>query len=100
MQNELKTKKEQQGTAFSAQDQARLDAINEIITPLEKCAGAAGSLSNFITFRENTAGLIKAVKQNINVLEKYKQFPAQLYQWTHLTDRYLTEISSLLSNFV
>ena len=53
-----------------------------------------------MTFQENTAGLISSVKQNINVLEKYKEFPGQLYQWTHLTDRYLTEISSLLSNFV
>lgn len=57
-------------------------------------------MGDFMTFQENTAGLISSVKQNINVLEKYKEFPGQLYQWTHLTDRYLTEISSLLSNFV
>jgi len=57
-------------------------------------------LNNFLTFRENTAGLIGSVKQNIKVLEKYKQFPVQLYQRTHLTDRYLTELSALLSNFV
>jgi len=34
------------------------------------------------------------------VLEKYKEFPTQLYSWTHLTDRYLTELSALLSDFM
>ena len=57
-------------------------------------------MGKFLTFRENTAGLINSVKQNIIVLEKYKKFPTQLYQWTHLTDRYLTEISALLSDTI
>ena len=85
---------------FWKTEQTRLDAINGITSNLEKCSGLAGSMGDFMTFQENTAGLISSVKQNINVLEKYKEFPGQLYQWTHLTDRYLTEISSLLSNFV
>ena len=100
MQSDLQIKKEKMGDKFPAEDQARLDTITEVVTPLQKCAGAAGSLSNFLSFRENTSGLINSVKQNIKVLEKYKQFPAQLYQRTHLTDRYLTELSALLSNFV
>lgn len=76
-----------------------MDNINEIVKNLEKCSGIAGEASNFLSFRENTAGLISSVKANINVLEKYKAFPTQLYQWTHLSDRYLTEISALLSDF-
>ncbi|HBB03410.1 TPA: hypothetical protein DCZ39_00690 [Patescibacteria group bacterium] len=57
-------------------------------------------MNTFISFKENSAGIIRSIKQNINVLEKYKEFPTQLYAWTHITDRYLTEISSLLSDFV
>ncbi|MEI6775070.1 MAG: hypothetical protein WCL18_10285 [bacterium] len=53
-------------------------------------------MDGFLSFRENTAGLISSVKQNIKVLQKYKEFPTQLYQRTHLVDRYLTELSSLL----
>lgn len=96
----LENEKKAEGKNFSQDKQARLDAINAVVLKLQKCSGAAGSLNNFLTFRENTAGVINSVKQNINVLEKYKQFPNQLYERTHLTDRYLTEISSLLSNFV
>lgn len=88
------------GTSFSKTDQARLDTINGIVANLEKCSGVAWSMDGFLSFRENTAGLISSVKANINVLEKYKEFPTQLYQRTHLTDRYLTELSSLLWDFV
>lgn len=57
-------------------------------------------MNDFLKFRENTAGLISSIKANIKVLEKYKQFPGQLYQRTHLTDRYLTEVSAMLSDFI
>jgi hypothetical protein len=70
------------------------------IKNIKQCAGVAGSMGSFISFKENSAGLISSIKENINVLEKYKQFPTQLYERTHITDRYLTEISSLLSDFV
>lgn len=36
----------------------------------------------------------------MKVLDNYKKFPTQLYARTHVTDTYLTEISSLLSTFV
>ena len=77
-----------------------LALANAKVKNLEKCAGVAGSMNSFISFKENSAGLISSIKENINVLNKYKQFPTQLYQRTHITDRYLTELSALLSNFV
>ncbi|MEI6118597.1 MAG: hypothetical protein WCP92_05225 [bacterium] len=57
-------------------------------------------MDGFLSFKENTAEIIRAVKQNIKVLQKYKEFPSQLYQRTHITDRYLTEISALISDVV
>lgn len=99
IQTKLSAQKLLSGSSFTKEDQARLDGINEIIANLEKCSNIAWSMDGFLSFRENTAGLIRSVKANINVLEKYKEFPTQLYQWTHLTDRYLTEISALISDF-
>lgn len=96
----LKWQKLLSGTSFSAEDQARLDTINAIVDKWEKCGNIAWSMDGFLKFRENTAGLISSVKANINVLEKYKEFPTQLYQRTHLTDRYLTELSALIWDFV
>lgn len=77
-----------------------MDIADKQVKTLEKCTGIAGSMDTFLSFRENTAGLISSVKANINVLEEYKKFPTQLYEWTHLTDRYLTELSDILSEFV
>lgn len=59
-----------------------------------------GDLTKFLKFRDEMDKIIRSVKQNIQVLEKYKKFPLQLYERTHLSDKYLTELSALLSNFV
>ena len=40
------------------------------------------------------------VRENIKVLDQYKRFPLQLYQWIHVTDRYLGEIASMVENFL
>jgi len=61
---------------------------------------SSSSINSFFTFSENSAELIRSIRENIKVIEQYRQFPTQLYQWTHITDRYLTEISSILSDFV
>lgn len=65
-----------------------------------KCNSFRENSSKFITFQENTAQLIKSIRQNIKVLDQYKKFPLQLYQRIHVSDRYLTEVTSILSNFV
>ncbi|MEI8091143.1 MAG: hypothetical protein WCG98_02605 [bacterium] len=56
---------------------------------LEKCSGITEGIGSFITFRENSAGLIGSVQENMKVLDQYKQFPTQLYSRIHITDRYL-----------
>ena len=94
----LLLQKEKEGRNFK--NQASLDLTNIQVQKLEKCSGIATSANGFVSFRENSAGLIRSVKQNINVLEKYKQFPTQLYERTHISDRYLTELSSLLSDYI
>lgn len=62
----------------------------------------SGTIANAenIKITENMTRTINAVKANIIALEKYKDFPSQLYERTHINDRYLTEISALLSDFV
>ncbi len=79
---------------------ALCQTVNKTEAQIAKCKDIEASSKKFITFRENSAGIIKSVKQNINVLEKYKQFPTQLYERTHISDRYLTELSALLSDYI
>ena len=37
--------------------------------------------------------------QNVQTLEAYKRFPLQIYEWMHVTDKYLWDISALIGNF-
>ncbi len=57
-------------------------------------------LDNFIDIQTNTNQLIWSVKQNIETLKLYKKFPLDLYERIHVWDRYLSEISSVVNNFL
>ena len=37
--------------------------------------------------------------QNVQTLEAYKRFPLQIYEWLHVTDKYIGDISALVWNF-
>ncbi len=57
-------------------------------------------LAQFLQFKEESQALIWSVRQNLKTLELYQQFPLQLYEWIHVSDKYLGDIASLLGNFV
>lgn len=57
-------------------------------------------LDQFFNFQTEADKLIRKMKQNLKTLEMYQQFPLELYAWLHVTDRYLTNLSSMISNFL
>jgi len=85
---------------ISEEQKKQLEEIQQTYKQVEMCIWFNGQLWSFLSFQENTAELIQSVKANINTLEQYKEFPTQLYERTHITDRYLTELSAVLSEFV
>ena len=62
--------------------------------------GVNVNLANYFAIRENTQILIRNVNENIKVLQQYKQFPLELYERVHVTDRYLSEVSSVVDAFL
>ncbi len=44
--------------------------------------------------------LINSVETNIETLQEYKEFPLELYDWLHIVDRYLTELSCIIEEFL
>jgi len=79
--------------------------LNNLDNQMKKnvaCAKIAWNtkLSNFIKFKEDSSALIASVEENIRILESYKKFPLELYEWIHVFDRYLSELSSIVSGFV
>jgi hypothetical protein len=57
-------------------------------------------LDQFFDFQTQSDQLIRKMKQNLKTLEMYEQFPLELYAWLHVTDKYLTNLSSMISNFL
>ena len=92
--------KKQQTGIFTNQEQERLNRIEARLEKVKQCGDFVKGLWWFLKFYENTAGLIQSIKQNIKVLEQYKKFPLQLYERIHVVDRYLTEITSVFSDFL
>ena len=56
------------------------------------------SLKWFLNLSATLDKLVIAVKQNMETLQQYKKFPLQLYDWIHVIDKYLWDISSLISS--
>lgn len=43
--------------------------------------------------------VVRALKQNINTLERYREFPTELNKWLSVSQRYLTEVTDTVSTF-
>lgn len=58
------------------------------------------SIANIMTITSQTDAFENRIRENIKVLDQYKRFPLQLYEWIHVTDRYLWEVTSMVENFL
>lgn len=54
----------------------------------------------FLTLKVDFDKLIKSVEQNIDILDSYKEFPQKLYEWLHVSDRYLSELLCIIDEFL
>jgi hypothetical protein len=70
-----------------------------LLRQTKRCKNMSDQVENFISIRANASQTIQSVQANIKVLEEYKTFPFQLYSWIHVSDRYLAETTSVLSQF-
>ncbi|MDD3263232.1 MAG: VCBS repeat-containing protein [Candidatus Absconditabacteria bacterium] len=75
----------------------QLSIVNKKVDELSSCASFAGDLDSFVNFYNDALGLVRNVQQNIQVLEQYKQFPLQLYDWMHFVDKYMSDIIGFVS---
>lgn len=58
------------------------------------------SIKSLVSISVQGEKLQTSIRANIKVLDQYKKFPLQLYQWTHIVDRYLGEVVSSVDNFL
>mgnify|MGYP002853791363 CR=1 FL=1 len=50
--------------------------------------------------QDERARLQMQIYNNIAVLEEYRNFPFEVYEWIHVIDRYMSEIMSLINNTI
>jgi|GEM_PF-1390067 len=95
----VKQRKQQLNTelnqALGANNITRAQEIRTELKQIQQCDNFTDNarFQQFLNIEENSAALVRNIKQNLKILEQYQQFPLQLYEWIHVTDRYLTELS-------
>ena len=58
-------------------------------------------LSSFIEFKNvDWARMQNQIYANLVILQKYREFPFEIYEWIHVIDRYMSEIASLINNTI
>ena len=40
------------------------------------------------------------IYSNLMILQKYRNFPFEVYEWIHVIDRYMSEIAALISDTI
>ncbi len=68
----------------------------------EKCLEKANEYrASLIEFEwVNWKKMENQIYTNLLILQKYRNFPFEIYEWIHVIDRYLTEIVSLVTNTI
>ena len=58
-------------------------------------------LSSFIEFQTwDWPNMVNKIYTNLMILQEYRDFPFEIYEWMHVIDRYMAEIASLVNNTV
>lgn len=78
-------------------DKQLLVHVSQRIESLSSCATFSANIDDFTSFYNQSSLLIRNVQKNIQVLQEYKKFPMQLYDWMHFIDRYMADILNFVS---
>jgi hypothetical protein len=92
MQKQLQSK-----PSLTSQEQFLLNDISNKLTTFQSCATFLSEVGNFSSFYTRATSLIRDVQQNIQILDEYKRFPLQLYEWIHFVDIYMSQIITFIS---
>jgi len=79
-----------------------LKDLNRDLSWIKQCAKfwLSFDIWQFLKFQSDFDVLTESVQKNIRILEEYKKFPLDLYEWIHVLDRYMSEVSSISAGFV
>ena len=92
----IKTRPEQIGEQTK---QKIKQAGKEFENKWNQCQALQDSKNQLMQMQAKFDKTSQQIFQNIQTLELYKRFPLEIYEWLHVSDRYLGEVSALLSNF-
>lgn len=56
--------------------------------------------SQFLSVNIDAEWLLDTVEKNIETLKEYRDYPLKLYEYIHIVDRFLTELSCIIEEFI
>ena len=60
---------------------------------------ARKNLEAFVEFENvDWQKMLNQIYSNLAILQQYRNFPFEIYEWIHVIDRYMSEIASLINN--
>lgn len=71
----------------------------ELQQKLQECQTAEKIAQELLKLTGKFDKISKQIRKNIETLELYKRFPFEIYEWLHIVDKYMAEISGVINNF-
>ena len=65
----------------------------------KECKLAQEAAQKVIKLTQDFNKISEQIRENIVILDKYKRFPLELYEYIHITEKYIAELSSVITNF-
>ena len=66
---------------------------------IKECEAANWANIKLARFSVKLDKTSERIYENIQILEQYKRLPFEIYEWIHVLDKYVAELSSVITNF-
>lgn len=66
---------------------------------IQECKTAENIAQKLVKTSKQLEKTSEQIMQNVQTLQEYKKFPLELYEWLHITDKYMAEIAGVVNNF-
>ena len=76
--------------------QQRLDTNQKIVDKWQLVLSSGNFESKFWWWQK----MQSQIYSNLMILQEYRNFPFEMYEWIHVIDRYMSEIASLINNTI
>lgn len=94
-----KTIKQVISSCGNINDQKSKLSPEEFSQKLLQCKQAEQAAQKILKLIQDFDQLSEHIRENLIILDKYKRFPLELYEYIHIVEKYMSELSGVITNF-